>query len=129
MEKILDFFGVDRGVVKDPAYAEPWDDAEAGRRCFNPSKVQPILGRGWTNIHGQFDERKLDELEPEKGDKFFIADLRSARQCGYKATEHTYRVHNPSHSVIKAASMRMTALARHNAPSHQVPMSTGGWIA
>ena len=24
--------------------------------------------------------------------------------------------------------MRMTALARHNAPGHHVPMSTGGWI-
>ena len=64
-----------------------------------------------------------------RGDKFLIADLSSARQCGYKATEHTYRVDNTSHSGIKVASMRMTALARHNAPAHLVPMSTGGWIS
>ena len=38
-EMILEFFGVDRGVVKDPAYVEPWDDDEARTRCFNESCV------------------------------------------------------------------------------------------
>ena len=87
MEKILDFVGVDHGVVKDLAYDEPWDDDEARTRCHNPSRVRPILGKGWTDVHGRFDERKQLEPVPEPGDKFFIADLRSACQCGYKATE------------------------------------------
>ena len=103
MEVVLEFFGVDRGVVKDPAYAEPWDDESARERCFNTSCVAPVLGRGWTTPDGGFDERRLLEKKPEKGDKFFIADLRSARQRGYKPIEHTYRVDNPDHSMIKNA--------------------------
>ena len=66
-ERILEFFGVDRGVVKDPAYVEPWDDDEARRRCFNQSCVYPILGRGWTDPNGRFDERKQLEILPAEG--------------------------------------------------------------
>ena len=129
MDVVLDFYGVDRGVVKDPAYSEPWDDADAQERCFNESCVAPVLGREWTTPSGKFDERKLLEKKPKRNDKFFIADLRCARHCGYKPNVHAYRVNNPDHSVIKAVSMRLTALCRHQAPSLHVPMSTGGWIA
>ena len=128
MDVVLEFFGVDRGVVKDPAYSEPWDDASAKERCFNESCIAPVLGREWTTPGGGFDERRLLEKRPKKNEKFFIADLCSARQCGFKPNEHAYRVHNPDHSMIKSASMRMTALCRHQAPGLHVPMSTGGWI-
>ena len=85
MEVVLDYYGVDRGVVKDKAYSEPWDDGTAAKLCFNESCVSPMLGRGWTTPDGRFDERRLAEPRPNKGSKCFIADLCSARQCGYRA--------------------------------------------
>ena len=98
MDHVLEFFGVDRGVVKDPAYSERWDDEAAERRCFNESCIAPVLGTG---LDAPRDDRKLYELVPRRNEKCFIADLRSARQCGYKPNEHAYRVNNPDHSVIK----------------------------
>ena len=66
VEKVLDFYGVDHGVVKYPAYVEPWDDDEARRLCFNKSCVYPVLGCGWTNPKGRFDDRKQEEVYPPK---------------------------------------------------------------
>ena len=62
------------------------------------------------------------------GRKCFIADLRSARQCGYAENERIYKISNPAHSAIQEASKIVSTLARHRAYAVNVPESVGGWI-
>ena len=43
--RVLEFYGVVRGVVKDPAFTEPWDDGEAAMDHFNKCEVHSLEGR------------------------------------------------------------------------------------
>ena len=74
------------------------------------------------------DRRKLEEVKPSLGRKCFIADHRSARQCGYAKTERIYRISNPAHSAIQETSKIVSKFARHRAYAVKVPQSMGGWI-
>ena len=47
------------------------------------------------------DRRSLHEIIPDEGRKCFIADLPSARQCGYGENERVYRVANPLHGATQ----------------------------
>ena len=125
--KLLEFYGVDAGVMRDPAFHEPWDEGKAEHEQFNEYFAEPEGGMAKFVGEGH-DRRKLEEVRPSPGRKCFIADLRSARQCGYAENEGIYKISNPAHSAIQEASKTMSTLARHRAYAVNVPQSVGGWI-
>ena len=126
MDSVLDFYGVDRGVLRDPAYCPPWEDGAAVETHFNLSYAEPEGGMTKFGMKG--DRRLLAEIKPAPGRKCFIANLKSARQCGYTRNQRVYRVGNPPPSAITEVSRTLSSLGRHRAPVVRIPMSTGGWI-
>ena len=126
VDSMLEFYGVDKGVIRDPAYCEPWDDGAAEMDRFNSSWAEPE--GGMQMFRTTHDRRCLQEVKPAAGHKCFIADLNSARQCGYTRDQRVYWVDNPSHSVVTDVSRMLSSLARHQAPVLMVPMIVLGWI-
>ena len=126
VDLVLDFYGVDRGVLRDPVYSPPSEDATAREAHFNLSDAEPEGGMTKFSMKG--DRRLLAEIQPAAGRKCFIENLKSARQCGYARNHRMYRVENPSHSAITEVSRTLSSLGRHRAPVVNMPMSTGGWI-
>ena len=72
MDSVLEFYGVDKGVVSDPAYCEPWEDGAAAMDCFNPSWAEPE--GGMQKFRLTHSRRCLQEIKPAAGRKCFIAD-------------------------------------------------------
>ena len=81
MDAVLEFYGVDKGVIRDPAYCEPWESGAAAEDHFNASFAEPEGGMQKLRI--MHDRRCLMEIIPAAGRKCFIADLQNARQCRY----------------------------------------------
>ena len=108
VDLMLDFYGVDRGVLRDPAYCPPWEDGTSREAHFNLSDAEPE--GGMTKFSRKGDRRILAEIKPAAGRKCFIANLKSARQCGYTRNQRVYRVENPSHSAITDVSRTLSSL-------------------
>ena len=120
--KVLEFYGVDAGVMRDPEFHEPWDDGVAETVQFNATYAEPEGGMAKFVGEGH-DRRMLEVVRPSPRRKCFIADLRSAHQCGYLENKRIYKISNPAHSAIQEASKTMSTLARHRAYAVNVPKS------
>ena len=126
VDEVLNFYGVDRGVLRDPAYHLPWEDTASREAHFNTSQGEPEGGMSKFSLTN--DRHVLAEIKPAAGRKCFIANLKSARQCGYERCQRIYRIENVKHSEIFRVSRTLSSLGRHRAPVIKMPMSTGAWI-